>query len=408
MANAPPPAPAAADDGRQRDGVMAQAGHEPGGVDRLARLRLGGARGGREVRRQQSAARHAELVAPALEQAQVEPQFVFVRPEELHYRRSGEFGEPGVGGCRQLRDLVACGRRERASKPRLSERECHGLQAAEGGCVQPAPFGPKLVVCGVPLEKARELVDVKHFGAPMKHVLEQMERGVCQRIRRAEHLYFHAPDGPPRAPRPEFVDAGRVQPFERRVPELKVQLDGERHFGIEIIAAPTPLSAREEARQMVGGELLHAGDSFVILCEESVAGGFDSLAGEVEIDIVLRAVFGPDAEELALRDAFQSDEFVRQTGEVAIGRLGHGEAQTVLARGFRRRFRQHSTELEREALAVAPSEGIAEAVIVEADEPVRRGFTKVKCGQHRGDVRRQAGAMQPEIRQFRIVPPFSC
>jgi hypothetical protein len=47
-------------------------------------------------------------------------------------------------------------------------------------------------------------------------------------------------------------------------------------------------------------------------------------------------------------------------------------------------------------------------MLVEADEPVRGGFTKVKRGQHRGDVRRETSAMQPEIRQFRIVPPFSC
>jgi hypothetical protein len=32
----------------------------------------------------------------------------------------------------------------------------------------------------------------------------------------------------------------------------------------------------------------------------------------------------------------------------------------------------------------------------------------VKRGQHRGDVRRETGAVQPQIRQFRIVPPFSC
>jgi hypothetical protein len=32
----------------------------------------------------------------------------------------------------------------------------------------------------------------------------------------------------------------------------------------------------------------------------------------------------------------------------------------------------------------------------------------VKRGQHCGDVRREPRAMQPEIRQFRIVPPFSC
>lgn len=224
---------------------MAQAGREPGGVDRLPRLRFGGARGRREVRGQQSAARHSELVAPAFQQAQVQPQFVFVRMEGLHCRRSGELGEPGLRGCRQLRDLVACGRRERATEPSLSERERYGLQAAQGGCVETPPFGPKFVGCGVPLEEAGELVDMKNFRAPMKHVLEQMESGVGHGILRAEHLYFGASDGTPYAPCPEFVDAGCFQPFERRIPELKVQLDGEGHFGIEVIAAPAPLSARE-------------------------------------------------------------------------------------------------------------------------------------------------------------------
>ena len=159
---------------------------------------------------------------------------------------------------------------------------------------------------------------------------------------------------------------------------------------------------------MVGGKLLQAGDGFVILRQQSVAGGFDGITGEVEIDIVLGAVFGPDAKELAVRDAFQSDEFARQTGKAAIGFLGHLQAQTIFARGFRHGFRQNLAELERKALAVAPFEGFAKAVSVELDEPVRGGFTKVKRGQHCGDVRRKAGAMQPKIRQFRFVPPFFC
>ena len=388
--------------------MMAQACREPRGVDRLPRLRFGGARRRRQVRRQQSAARHAELVAPAFEQAQVQPQFVFVRVEKLHRGRGGELGEPGVRGCRQLRHLRACRRRECASEPRFRERERCGLQAAQGGRVEAAPFGPKSVVCGVPLEEIGELIDVKHFRAAMENVLEQMERGVRYRILGTEHGQFHTADGAAHAARPEFVDAGCFQPFELRIPKLKVQLDGEGHFGIEIIAAPAPIGAGEQARQMVGRELLHAGDALVILREQSFARRFDRVAGEVKIDIVLRAIFGPDAEELAVRDAFQGDEFAGQSGEAAIGLFGHLQAQAILARSFCRGFRQHLAEQEGEALTIAPGECIAAGLVIETDESVRRGFTKVKRGQHRGDVRRETGAVQPQIRQFRIVPPFSC
>ena len=305
----------------------------------------------------------------------MQPQFVFARVERLHRGRGGELGEPGVRGGRQLGDLLACCRRERASEPRLRERERHCLKTAQGGRLEAAPFGPEFVICGVPMEETGELVDVEYLRAAMEDVLEQMERGVRYRILRAEHVHFRTADGAPHAACPEIFDAGRFQPFQLRIPELEVQLDGEGHFGIEIIAAPAPRGAREQPRQMVGGELFHAGDAFVILGEQSVAGGFQGLAGEVEIDIVLRAILRADAKEFAVGDAFQSDEFAGQTGEAAIRFFGHLHAQTILARGISRRFRQNSAEQEREALAIAPGESVAAGMVIETDESVRGGFT---------------------------------
>jgi len=387
---------------------MAQAGREPRGVYCLARLRFGGTRGRREVRWQQPAACHAELVAPVVEQAQVQPKFVLVRAERLHYRRSSEFREPGARGPRQLRDLRARRRRKCASEPRFGERECHCLETAHSRRVQCRPCRPEFFIGGMAVEEACQFVDVKNFGIALEHVLEEMERRVCHSVLRAEHVHFGTADGTAHSAGPELVDTGCVEPFEPRVPELKVQLDGEGHFGIEIIAAPTPFGAWKQSGQMVSGKLLHAGDTLVILREQRVAGAFHGVARKVEIDVVLRAIFRPDAEELAMRDAFESDEFAGQTGEAAIGFFGHLQAQAVLVCGSGRRFRQNLAEQEREALAIAPGERFTKAVAIKTGEVGCRGFTKVKRSQHRRDMGWEARAMRPEVRQFKIVPPFSC
>src|SRR5581483_12035864 len=137
---------------------------------------------------------------------------------------------------------------------------------------------------------------------------QQMKRRITQRVDRVEDAQSHASDLPLRPAVPKLVGAGYRQALHPVIPELKMQVDAERNFGIEVIAAPLPSCFADENRQMIGGESLQRLDGFVAGGDQSISCGIDVLGRCEEVDVVLRSQFRPDAEERTMRDPFQGDE----------------------------------------------------------------------------------------------------
>ena len=195
-----------------------------------------------------------------------------------------------------------------------------------------------------------------------------------------------------------------LQPW---IPELKVQFDGERHFGIEEIAAPLPGRGAHQGGEVVGGEGLQARDGTVARRSQGVARGFHSFARAIQIDIGLRAIFRPDAEEFALRDAFERDKVHGQARQFPVGFFEHAQTQQVVrgvARGCRR---EQVADQQRQAGVMAKIQGGEPLVFSEARQCFRAGFGEVQGGQCGGRSGGQARTVQPRVRQSKIVPHCS-
>jgi len=158
------------------------------------------------------------------------------------------------------------------------------------------------------LEETGDLVHVERPRIAMQHMLEQMQRGIGHRVRWAEHRQIGAAHQPPHAPRPKCIDALRRQTLHSRIPKLEVQLDGKGHFGVEEIAMPLPGGRTHQGGEVIGRERLQAGDRLVAQRHQGVASSFHGFARAVEVDVGLRTVFGTNAEEFALCDAFERHE----------------------------------------------------------------------------------------------------
>ena len=238
----------------------------------------------------------------------------------------------------------------------------------------------------------------------MQHVLEQMQRGVGHGVRRAEHRQIGAAHRPPHAPCPKRIDTLRRQTLQPWIPELEVQLDGERHFGIEEIAAPLPGGRAHHGGEMIGRERLQARDGQVARRHQGVARGFHGLPRAVEVDVGLRPVFGTYAEERALCDALERDKLHRQARQPPVRCVEHTQTEQVVggvARGCRG---QDVADQQRQARVMAEIQRLLPLAIIEARQRFRARFGKVQRGQGGGRPRGQPRTVQPWVRQSRIVP----
>ncbi|MCU1233980.1 MAG: hypothetical protein JWP63_1947 [Candidatus Solibacter sp.] len=334
----------------------------------------------------------------------MQPEVVFVGVEALHGGGGGKRRKPGVSGGGQERGLLADRGRETAAEPRFGEQEADGLEAAQAFGVQSSPCTPKRVVLRMFVEEAGDFVHVEGARIAVEHVLQQMERRVGDGVLRREYGQLESGDRAADAAGPELVDAPGGQALKARIPELKMKFDGERHVGVEEVAAPLPTGGTHQGGEVVGGEGLKSGDGKIARREQGLVRGADRFARAVEIDVGLRTVFGADAEKVALRDAFERDEVYRETGELAVGILERPQAEQVVGCVPGRSFGQDVADQESDAGVVAKVERGEAVPVSETGECFGTRFGEVQGGKRGGGAGGQARTVQPWVRQFRIVP----
>jgi len=120
------------------------------------------------------------LLSKRIEKTHVQPQLVFVGPEERLRGRPRISLEPFPDSCVEPIDLRLRDRVRPASKPRL------GQQKTDSGLLNVPPLAPKLVIVGVYIEEKSYLVDVSSAYIAPQQMPEEMQTRVRQRVDRVE------------------------------------------------------------------------------------------------------------------------------------------------------------------------------------------------------------------------------
>src|ERR1017187_9030136 len=265
---------------------------------------------------QKPAARHAPGVAAGAEQAQVQPEFILARFKQAPRRRESELLKPGLSRSGQLFDFLLS-LAGAATEPLRNEGEDDGLQAAQFGRMERAPFGPEGIVAGVRIQETGYFISVKGTAAAAQNMFEVVQRGEAQRVgsRKARKIELRRGDARYRAALPEIFDARRGKAFPYAVPEPKMDLDGQGRFGIEEIAAKFPAGLADQRGEMVGREVFDAFERVVTGGQQEIAGRADGFARNEEVHVILRPVLGLKAEQRALSEALEGHELDGLAGE---------------------------------------------------------------------------------------------
>ena len=174
------------------------------------------------------------------------------RPRPATRRTARTSGGPARGsestsaraiGLMRQSNHAAASRKQIACK-RRSSASCRSRQRAPEGFVR-----------GVPVEKVGQLVDIRRAHIAAQQMPQQMKRRVAESIGRMRELHTaaHRDSAARAATRTPRLRAPEIPPSLR--PTTKMQLDGNRNFRIEEIAAPLPAGLEDQRGQVIGGKL---------------------------------------------------------------------------------------------------------------------------------------------------------
>ena len=269
-----------------------------------------------------------------VDQAEVKPEAVLVFAEHGFARGGAEALEPGCLLGRQGLELLLDGGMEIAAEPETGVVKGDGFFCAQRAGMEGGPGLPEGVVVSMSVEEGRELVDVVNDGVAGEDVAEDVKAEMAEVIDGVEGEEFDIVDGADDSALPELGGLGYGEESCAFVPEAEVQLDGERHVGVEGVAAPSPALRAGHGGGVVGATIVLPE---VGLIAEGFEGGlraWDMVGWAEEIDVGLHAQSRVGDVIGRLGEAFDDDVIdagaIQRTCRFAVGCLDADEAQRVV------------------------------------------------------------------------------
>src|SRR5579871_549914 len=332
--------------------------------------------------------------------------------EEPSRGRRGELVEPSLRRRRQLLDVLMRDWSRGAPEPLRGHAEHDGFQPPQLGRMQSLPTPPEGIVSRVCIEKTRELINMKRASAGVENVLQHVERCEAQPVGKVQHGKRNSCRLAHYAARPELVRVRHRKALQLAVPESKMQLHRERHFGIEEIAAPLPSRLADQRRNVIGRRIVHRLQRLESERQHYIARGFDMLLWSEQVEIVLRAIFRDAAEIRTVRQPFESGELdprgfelLRQSPIEILQKaqtlqIVRGIFVRTLAHPLRHDVAHAPAKRQGELRPIAEIEGLLPFPIRQAGQKIRSRILQI---QRRQNGCRAAGKPRPWVAQLRIV-----